>query len=92
MKMLFQNNTDTVFQLIILAFATIILIQYSSLFEQDYHDKLIDLYVYPWWRMLVVLLVISAAVWCPEVGMLLALVVIFYLSDMNTLISPITDL
>ena len=92
MKMLFQTNTDTMFQLIILAFATIILIQYSSLFEQDYHDKLIDLYVYPWWRMLVVLLVISAAVWCPEVGMLLALVVIFYLSDMNTLISPITDL
>lgn len=90
--MLFQTSTDRLFQLVILAFAVVILIQYSSLFEQDYHVKLIDLYVFPWWRILTILLVISAALWCPEMGLLLALVVVFYLSDMNTLISPISDL
>lgn len=89
---MFPFNTDRILQLTILVFAVVILIQYSSLFEEDYHVKLIDLYVYPWWRILTVLLVISAALWCPEVGLLLALVVVFYLSDMNTLISPISDL
>jgi hypothetical protein len=90
--MLFQSSTDRIIQLAILAFAVIILIQYSTLFEEDYHIKLIDLYIYPWWRILTVLLVIFAALWCPEISLLLALVVVFYLSDMNTLISPITDL
>ena len=87
-----QLPSDGFFQALIILFATFILIQYSSLFEQEYHSKLIDLYVYPWWRILVIFLVIASAFWCPRISLLIALVVFFYLSDMNTLITPLSDL
>ena len=67
-------------------------VQYSTTFEEEYSKKLIDLYIAPWWRLLVALLVLTSAVWCPRVGILIALIVFFYLSDMNTLIKPFTDL
>ena len=44
--------------------------------------------MYPWWRIMVIFLVVSSAVWCPRVGILIALIAFFYLSDMNTLITP----
>jgi hypothetical protein len=84
--------TDEVVQPLIILFAVVVIIQYSSVFEQEYHTKLINLYMYPWWRMLIIFLVISAAVWNPRIGILVALVVFFYLSDMNTLITPFPSL
>jgi hypothetical protein len=38
--------------------------------------------------LLTVLLVLAGAVWCPRVGILAALVVFFYLGDMQTLLTP----
>ena len=84
--------TDEVVQPLVILFAVVIIIQYSSVFEQEYHTKLINLYMYPWWRMLIIFLVISAAIWCPRIGILVAVVVFFYLSDMNTLITPFPQL
>jgi hypothetical protein len=84
--------TDEVVQPLIILFAVVVILQYSSVFEQEYHTKLINLYMYPWWRMLIIFLVISAAVWNPRIGILVALVVFFYLSDMNTLITPFPSL
>jgi hypothetical protein len=84
--------TDEVVQPLVILFAVVVIIQYSSVFEQEYHTKLINLYMYPWWRMLIIFLVISAAVWNPRIGILVALVVFFYLSDMNTLITPFPSL
>lgn len=84
--------SDEVVQPLIVFFAVIIILQYSSLFETEYHVKLVELYMYPWWRILVVFLAISAALWCPRIGILVALAVFFYLSDMNTLITPLPHL
>lgn len=84
--------TDEVVQPFVILFAVVVIIQYSSVFEQEYHTKLINLYMYPWWRMLIIFLVISAAIWCPRIGILVAVVVFFYLSDMNTLITPFPQL
>jgi hypothetical protein len=84
--------TDEVVQPLVILFTVVIIIQYSSVFEQEYHTKLINLYMYPWWRMLIIFLVISAAIWCPRIGILVAVVVFFYLSDMNTLITPFPSL
>ena len=84
--------TDEVVQPLVILFAVVVIIQYSSVFEQEYHTKLINLYMYPWWRMLIIFLVISAAIWCPRIGILVAVVVFFYLSDMNLLISPLPNL
>jgi len=84
----FQGNTDGALRAIIVLISTVIIIKYSSLFEEEYTKKLTDLYIYPWWRIMIVLLLTSSAVWCPRVGILIALIVFFYLSDMNTLIRP----
>ena len=92
MKSLAWLTTDEVVQPLVILFAVVVIIQYSSVFEQEYHTKLINLYMYPWWRMLIIFLVISAAIWSPRIGILVALAVFFYLSDMNTLITPFPQL
>lgn len=88
----FQGTTDGIFRSIAVLIAAIVIIRYSSLFEEEYAQKLTDLYIHPWWRILVVLLVLTSAMWCPRVGILVALVVFFYLSDMNILIRPFSEL
>ena len=88
----FQNNTDGIFRAIVVLLAAVVIVKYSTLFEEEYTRKLIDLYRFPWWRVLLILLVISSVLWCPRVGILVALVMFFYLSDMNTLLTPLTDL
>ena len=88
----FQGTTDGIFRAIIVLLAGIIIVKYSTLFEEEYTQKLTDLYIYPWWRFLVVFLAITSAIWCPRVGILIALIIFFYLSDMNTLITPFSEL
>ena len=88
----FQNTTDGVFRAISVFLVLIVIVKYSTIFEEEYSRKLTDLYLAPWWRLLVVLLVLSSAIWCPRVGILVALLVFFYLSDMNTLITPFPNL
>jgi hypothetical protein len=87
----FSNTLDGFLRLLFVAAAGICLIMYSMPFETQYHPKLIELYMQPWWRLLTVLLVLSAAVWCPRVGILVALVVFFYLGDMHTLLTPLAS-
>jgi uncharacterized membrane-anchored protein len=85
----FDNSVDGLLRLVFVALAAGFLIMYSMIFESQYSDKLIDLYTKPWWRILLVILIIASAIWCPRVGILVALVGFFYFSDMETLISPL---
>jgi hypothetical protein len=87
----FQHGSDGLFRAIAVLLASIFLINYSTLFEENYSNKLTSLYIYPWWRILVVLLVLTSALWCPRVGIIIAFIVFFYLSDMNVLITPFTN-
>ena len=84
--------SDGIYRAIVVLLIIAFIIPYSAVFEEEYHSKLAHLYTYPWWRILVVLLLLAGASWCPRVGILLALVVFFYLSDMNLLISPLPNL
>ncbi len=54
----------------------------STIFEVEYPKKFIQLYPHPWWRLLLIVLVILGWRWSPIVGTLLAVVVFFYLHDM----------
>jgi hypothetical protein len=89
--LLFQGTSDGIFRAIAVLVAAVVVVHYSTIFEQEYTQKLTDLYIHPWWRILVVLLVLTAVIWCPRVGILVAILVFFYLSDMNTLIMPFSD-
>jgi hypothetical protein len=88
----FQGTTDGIFRAIAVLLAAVVIIRYSSLFEEEYTQKLTDLYIHPWWRALVVLLVLTSAMWCPRVGILIALIAFFYLSDMDILVRPFSEL
>jgi hypothetical protein len=88
----FKGTTDGIFRALMVLVAGIVIVKYSTLFEEEYSQKLTDLYIHPWWRILVVILGVSAAIWCPRVGILVALIVFFYLSDMNTLVTPFSEL
>lgn len=55
-------------------------------FEYPYPDKLVELYQEPWWRILLVLLLFFALMWCPRVGVLSALTVYFYLHDVGAIV------
>jgi hypothetical protein len=88
----FQGTTDGIFRAVVVVLVGVIIVRYSTLFEEEYANKLTNLYIHPWWRILVVLLIITSAIWCPRVGILVALVVFFYLSDMNTLVTPFSEL
>lgn len=85
----FDNSVDGFMRLVFVAILGAYIVMNSTIFEVDYGDKLIDMYIRPWWRLLLVLLVIVSGLWCPRVGILLALVAFFYISDMETLIEPI---
>jgi hypothetical protein len=84
----FSNTLDGALRTVFVGVAAVVLVIYSMPFETQYHGKLIDLDMAPWWRLLTVLLVLTAAIWCPRVGILVALVVFFYLGDMQTLLTP----
>jgi uncharacterized membrane protein len=85
----FDHSIDGLMRLILIATVGAVLVMNSTVFEVKYSDKLIDLYLQPIWRILVIFLVIAAAVWCPRVGIVIALLAFFYLNDMEALISPL---
>lgn len=87
----FYPTHDGILRAIVSILAAFILIQYSTLFEKEYHMKLIYLSTYPWWRFLVVFLILAAVLWCPRVGILVAFIGFLYLSDMNTLAEPLVQ-
>jgi hypothetical protein len=90
--LLFDGTIDGVLRAFIVFVVGIAIVKYGSLFEQEYTDKLTDLYIRPWWRLLIVLLLIFSALWCPRVGILMGLLIFFYLSDMGMLITPFSTL
>jgi hypothetical protein len=69
---------------------TIVLIVwlYSSgtIFESEYYDKLVDLYTKPWWKWLVIGLLIASLMWCPSFAMALTMGIFFYFADIEALV------
>ena len=88
----FHGTTDGVLRTLFVFLGVIVIVYYSSLMERRYHQKLATLYLQPWWRILVLLLVLFASLWCPRVGILVAFIVFLYLNDMNTLVTPFPHL
>jgi hypothetical protein len=80
----FEKNLRTAVTVIILAYVVL----RGSVLEASYPTRLVELYVHPWWRFLVVGLVALGSWWCPRVGLAMAIAVFFYLNDVHVLTSP----
>ena len=61
---------------------------YSSgtIFESEYYDKLVDLYTQPWWKWILIGLLIAGSVWCPSFAVALLMGIFFYFADIEALI------
>lgn len=85
-------SSEDVFRTLAVFVGVLVLVYYSSLMERPYHQRLATLYIYPWWRILVILLVLSAALWCPRVGVIMAFIAFLYFHDMGLLVTPLPHL
>lgn len=90
--LMFDGTIDGVTRALSVLIIGVIIVKYSSIFEEEYTKKLTNLYLHPWWRFLVLALVLLATMWCPRVGIIMALLVFFYFSDMEVLITPFSTL
>ena len=62
---------------------------YGALIKTAYPHSLVSLYVYPIWRLLLVLFLFAAVMISEEVGLMVALALFFYFMDMSYFIKPL---
>lgn len=55
----------------------------GAVFENSYPLAMVKLYKVPFWRLLLVVLLILAVDWCPSVAVMLAFFIFFYIMDME---------
>ena len=55
----------------------------GSVFQNEYPEAFVKLYTVPIWRLLLVLLMISASMWTHSLGIMIAFTIFFYVMDME---------
>ena len=83
-----EGVTDATARLLVTAALFIWNLYEGSVLESAYPKELVQLYGFPLWRLVLVLLVLIASSWCPRVGVMLALTVFFYMEDLEKLSTP----
>lgn len=61
---------------------------YGALIQTAYPQSLVSLYLYPVWRLLLVLFLLIAAMISKEIGLMVALAIFFYFMDLSQFIKP----
>lgn len=88
MSLVPDNLTDAAARTLVTSIFLIWNVYEGSVFESPYDKTLVKLYGFPLFRLMLVLLVIVAAYWCPRVGAMVAFAVFFYMEDMEKLRRP----
>lgn len=83
-----RMDIDNILEIGIIFLLLCYILFFGSVFEESYSKEMVDLYVQPWWRILIVSFVAIGAWWSPRVGLTAALAVFLYLNDMDILTSP----
>ena len=55
----------------------------GAVFENVYPQAMVKLYVYPIWRVLLLILLVLAADWCVSIALMLAFTIFFYIMDIE---------
>jgi len=61
---------------------------YGALIQTAYPQSLVSLYVYPFWRVLLVMFLLVAASMSKEIALMVALAIFFYFMDVSQFIKP----
>jgi hypothetical protein len=64
-------------------------VYYGSNLKALYPTSMISLYMYPLWRLLMVLLLLSSTLWCPRVAVMVFFAIFFYFMDLQYLLEPV---
>lgn len=80
-----DESVDKMLRLVVVALGVLWLLYEGTVFENTYPAPMIVYYPYPWWRILLLILLAIGAAWCPRVGIVYALILFFYFQDMNLL-------
>lgn len=86
------SKLDSTLRLTMVGILFIWTVLYGSAFEVPYSRNLVELHAVPAWRFALALAVLAAAYWCPRVGILAALAIFFYFSDLEKLTTPFADI
>ena len=84
----FPNTLDGVLRMAFVLSGIVLIVANSLVFEEPYAVKLAELHTQPWWRVLLAIALVFAFVWCPRVGVVMALLIFLYLSDVEMLTKP----
>jgi len=82
------SKIEATMQIVALFLIFVWLMLYGTVFEAPYPTQLVELHALPLWRLVLVILVLVAANWCPRVGLYTGLAVFFYLADLEKLTTP----
>jgi hypothetical protein len=55
----------------------------GSVFQNEYPSAFVKLYTIPIWRLLLIILMISASLWNHSLGIMIAFTIFFYVMDME---------
>lgn len=80
-----ENVWDAAARIIVTTVFFLWILYEGSVFESPYPNTLVQLYGFPLFRLVLVLLVFASAYWCLRVGAMVALAVFFYIEDMEKL-------
>jgi len=83
-----MGSIDSLLEGVVLFLIFAYILFFGSVFEESYSAEMVNLYVQPWWRILIVSLVAIGGWWSPRVGLAMGLAVFLYLNDMDILTSP----
>ena len=87
-----EIDLEQIFKMVVVGILLAYAIGVSTIFEVKYPAILVEMYLHPWWRLLLVVLIAVGWHWSPLVGILLAVIVFFYLHDMYILMSKQTKM
>ena len=81
-------DIEQVLKMLVVFVLFIYIVFSSTVFEVEYNKRLVNLYPHPWWRLLLVTMIVIGWRWSPLIGVLIGIIVFFYLHDMYLLVTP----
>ena len=81
-----MEMVDTALKLSLTAVLIVWLFSSGSVFESEYYDKLVNLYTHPWWRWLLIALLVAGSMWYPVFAVAMMMAVFFYFADIEVFV------
>ncbi len=83
------NKMDGLLRLFVTLLFFSLNVYYGSNLKALYPSSLVSLYMYPLWRLVMVVFLIASTYWCPRVAAMVFFAIFFYFMDLEYLLEPV---